>query len=234
MHRESAPADASVAIDTWVNQHAVVMLVATAIAAATRTTAPIAAAAVLSFAMYAYLGRATLMATPPYGGYANRLTALRLGLVIGAALLMRRLPAPTVLLLFTANVALDVADGYVARRRREATHFGAALDREADAVFVLVAYLYFFTVRSTVWVLVPALLPYVFRLVVWTLRDVSAHQHKRRYATVLAGVNYACLLAAVAAQDATQLRILAISAGLVIASFIISFWDLRKHEYSFP
>jgi phosphatidylglycerophosphate synthase len=220
-------------LSPWLSRHAVVMLVAVAMAVVLRSGLWVALAALASFAELGYRERAQLTLLEPYGGYANQLTALRLGLLLTAAVLMNQLPDAWLWLLLAANVVVDVADGHVARRTKQVSSFGAVFDREVDAVFVLVAYLYFFVVEGLpAWVLIPGLLPYVYRLSTLTGRSKPAPQHRERFAPVLAGTNFVVLLIAVGAPPAFQLRVVILSAALVGVSFLVSFVNLYRNGHS--
>jgi phosphatidylglycerophosphate synthase len=236
--RDSKPrtaTDETADLTAWLDRHAAVMLAAVLAAATLRSGAWVTLAGALSFAALWYRGRRRLAELVPHGGYANGLTALRLALLLGAAAWMTEMSAAWLLLLFTANVAIDVLDGYVARHAAQVTQLGAVLDRETDAVFVMVAYLYFFLVLGfSAWLLLPALLPYVYRLLAGTRRDSPTPDHRERLAVALAGVNFVALLIAVAAPARAQPYVLALSASIVAASFLKSFWNLYRHEYSIP
>lgn len=98
-------------------------------------------------------------------GLANSVTSARAGLA--AALLtpivhdLRAEPSWIVLLTALLLLALDGVDGWVARRRGEATPFGARLDMEADALLLAVlALLVWLSGRAGAWILLaPALRP---------------------------------------------------------------------------
>jgi phosphatidylglycerophosphate synthase len=191
--------------------------------------------AALSFAFLWYQNRAEAALARPYAGYANYVTLLRLTLILGVAVAMGGISRSFVLLAFAANVVLDGLDGYVARRNRQASDFGAAFDREVDAVFVLVAYLYFFLVHgAAAWILLPGILPYAYRLVVWRFGAAFSAEKKLRVAAYLAGLNYVLLLAAVAASTDMQLYVLIASTFVVASSFSISFWTFRRYAGSIP
>lgn len=147
---------------------------------------------------------------------------------------MPGLPGAWVLTAFSLNVAIDAVDGYVARRLGEATPFGAVFDREVDALFVLVAYLYLCLVRDLgVWVLLPGLLPYLYRLLVMAVSaPISAHD-KERFAAPLAAVNFLLLLAAVSAPAHAEL-IVGVSIAVVLMSFSVSFTSLYRHVHPLP
>ena len=218
-------------LSPWLSRHAAVMLVAVAVTIVLPSGIWLAVAALASFAELGYRERARLTVLQPYGGYANQLTTLRLGLLLIAAALMSELPDLWLWLLLAANVAVDVVDGYVARRTQQVSPFGAVFDREVDAVFVLVAYLYFFVVEGLpAWVLIPGLLPYVYRLSTLARRSKPAPEHRERLAPFLAGANFVVLLIAVGAPPELQLRVVLLSAALVGVSFLMSFVNLYLRD----
>jgi phosphatidylglycerophosphate synthase len=67
---------------------------------------------------------------------ANALTAGRLALAPAMALTLLCEETRWALVVFVLAIASDLADGHVARRRREATAFGGFFDHATDAVFV--------------------------------------------------------------------------------------------------
>jgi phosphatidylglycerophosphate synthase len=100
-------------------------------------------------------------------GYANLVTAARLGLVACVATLVV-LPASdriawTAVVVSTIAALLDMVDGWVARRTGTATDFGARLDMEVDALLILaLAVLAWRWDKAGAWVLVSGLLRYGF------------------------------------------------------------------------
>lgn len=220
-------------ITAWVDGHAAVILAAGLAAVSLGSGLPLAAAGAASFAAFWYQTRYAHSTEPWRNGYANYLTALRLVLILGAAAAMNRLPALLVFCVFAINIVLDVADGYVARKFGEATELGMVFDREADGVFVLVAYMYFILVEGVgLWVLLPGLLPYIYRLLTRPLRDPAAPEAKQRLAATLAGANYVLLLIAVILPPHVRTYVLALSAVCVLFSFCMSFRRLCRDAHS--
>jgi phosphatidylglycerophosphate synthase len=218
-------------LSPWLSRHAAVMLLAAGASVWLPSDAWVALAAAVSFVELIYRERPRFV--KPYGGYANQLTVLRLGLLVTAAALMSDLPSYGIWLLLAANVAVDALDGYVARRTNQVSPFGAVFDREVDAVFVLVAYLYLHVVAGLhAWVLIPGLLPYLYRLSTLTRRDRPAPEHREKLAPFLAGANFAVLLVAVAAAPELQIPLVLLSMALVGVSFFVSFVNLYHNEYS--
>ncbi len=68
------------------------------------------------------------------------------------------------------NIALDGVDGWLARRRNEATAFGARFDMETDALLILVlAALVWQLDKAGIWILAAGLLRYAFVLASYPL-----------------------------------------------------------------
>jgi phosphatidylglycerophosphate synthase len=215
----------------WVKYHAVAMIAATLFAGVSGSAVPVTLAAGVSFIALAHRLRTRLGPPASLGGHANRLTAARLVLILCAATLLTQVSHWWLLLLLGLNVGMDVADGYLARRYDQVSHFGSVFDREADALFVLVVYLYYFLAQGVAgWVLLPGLLPYFYRLLVWKLRGRDAYEGKQRHAAMLAGANYVVLLVALAAPAQPPTRLLMLSSGVVLASFGLSYLKLRADE----
>jgi len=234
-HYRTVTVDREAAVGSWLNIHAMAMLAAAFATAASGSALPIAATAAVSFSLLWRRASPRLAAAWPQAGLANLVTALRLALVLGIAAFIGRAAEQALLALFIANVVLDVIDGRLARSYGQATRFGAVFDREADATFVLVAYAYFHVAHDVpAWILVPGILPYVYRLAFWTVESSPSHGGRQRLAVVLAGVNYVLLVAAVAVAGEPRRYALAVSTTVVMLSFLVSFWNMRRNEYSLP
>lgn len=120
------------------------------------------------------LGAAPLLALLPRWlpgqrfGRANTVTATRLAFTCLLAAALGALPwsgalAWSLVALATAALALDGFDGWLARRYREATGFGARFDLEADALFMLVLALLVAAVgKAGPWILLAGLWRYGF------------------------------------------------------------------------
>lgn len=100
-------------------------------------------------------------------GAANAVTLARAALAVLLAALVGAAATPTLGWLLVglgaAVVALDGADGALARRRREASEFGARFDMETDALLILVlAALVWQHGKAGVWILAAGLVRYLF------------------------------------------------------------------------
>jgi len=103
----------------------------------------------------------------PRLGAANAVTLARAALAVLLAALVGAAATPALAWLLVglgaAVVALDGADGALARRRREAGEFGARFDMETDALLILVlAALVWQHGKAGVWILAAGLARYVF------------------------------------------------------------------------
>lgn len=124
-------------------------------------------------ASFALLGGGALLwlaareLSAPKFGAANAVTLARAALAVLLAALVGAATTPAVGWLLVglgaAVVALDGADGALARRRREASEFGARFDMETDAFLILVlAALVWQHGKAGAWILAAGLVRYAF------------------------------------------------------------------------
>lgn len=171
--------------------------------------------------------------TPP--GLANLLTLFRLLLLVTVLCLFGTLTPETAFAAFAGNVMLDVLDGRIARARNETDRFGSHFDMEVDAVYVLTAGLYFHLVAGiALWVVVPGLLRYVYRLAVWRLAGGDFAERRRQYAAVIAGASFTLMCAATLLPGPAQQLALASTTLLLCGSFAVSFAELFRHAAQRP
>ena len=160
-------------------------------------------------------------------GIANQVTLLRAGLVClasGALLAGGSSSASewSLVVLVAAALSLDAADGWLARRLRLASGFGARFDLEIDAWLILVlALLVWQSGRVGPWVLAIGLLRYVFVLASWylpALRGPLPPSRRRQVVCVQQSVTLlVCLLPPVGNLFAN------VAAGLALLALLASF-----------
>jgi phosphatidylglycerophosphate synthase len=160
-------------------------------------------------------------------GIANQVTLLRAGLVClasGALLAGGSSSASewSLVALVAAALSLDAADGWLARRLRLASGFGARFDLEIDAWLILVlALLVWQSGRVGPWVLAIGLLRYLFVLASWylpALRGPLPPSRRRQIVCVQQSVTLlVCLLPPVGNLFAN------VSAGLALLALLASF-----------
>jgi phosphatidylglycerophosphate synthase len=147
-----------------------------------RAAWPVGLGALLSFVGLLVLGR---RAWTPSGrfGMANAVTALRLLLTLTLTVLPWGMAASSVVALVAAVLALDLGDGWLARRRGDASAFGAHFDMESDALLVLVVTLRLWFVQGFgAWVLFAGLLRYLYVLWLWLWPGTGREAPRSRFA----------------------------------------------------
>ena len=169
----------------------------------------------------------------PRGGFgcANGITLARAMLIcpLAGALVLAALDAQLSWLFFAlALVAflLDGVDGWVARRRRECTHFGARFDMETDALFVLVLSLLVLNAdKAGPWVLLSGLLRYLFVLasLFWAPLRAPLPPSLRRKAICALQVGALVICLAPVVPAALSAWLAAIGLTALVASFV---WDV--------
>jgi phosphatidylglycerophosphate synthase len=185
--------------------HALAMLTASAAALATGSAWPATLIGAASLCAYVALHRERWTPTGRLGA-ANALTLLRL-LAISALPLLVRPPGPAAALLVLAVFALDGVDGWLARRYRDASAFGAYFDMECDALLVLSCALVLDqSGRLPAFVLLPGLLRYAYVVLLWLW---PARQPRTE-----------------ARAEAPRSRIGRYAFALIVVSFIVSLWPL--------
>jgi phosphatidylglycerophosphate synthase len=163
----------------------------------------------------------------PGFGIANQVTLLRAGLVClaGSALLIGQ-PSSTsgwsLAGLVAAALSLDAVDGWLARRLRVASSFGARFDLEIDALLILVlALLVWQSGRVGPWVLAIGLMRYAFVLASWPFPALGGPlppSRRRQAICVQQGIALLiCLLPPVGSAPAKAF------AGLALLALLASF-----------
>jgi phosphatidylglycerophosphate synthase len=182
-------------------------------------------------------GFARLRPRPAFGT-ANGITLFRSALI--AVLAGHAIEVPSsgdaawwiAVALATTALALDGADGWVARRDRTASAFGARFDMEVDALAALVlAAVLWQSGRMGGWILLIGLLRYLFVLAGWafpSMRRPLPPSQRRRVVCALQGVLLAaCLVPAWPAGVAAALGALALA--MTSLSFLAdTIWLVRR------
>jgi phosphatidylglycerophosphate synthase len=148
----------------WTLGHSVAMAALLGAAWAARASWVLAAGGAASLLGFVALGRGRWTVGGTLGP-ANVITLSRLLLVVVVASTPGAGPAEA--LGAIAVLALDGLDGRIARRRHEASEFGAKFDMETDALFIAVLCTKLAVVgRLGVWILVPGLLRYAYAVAI--------------------------------------------------------------------
>ena len=165
--------------------HAVWMLAASGLSLAAGSALPASAAGALSLCTSVILHRGRWTPSGVFG-VGNALTLVRLGMIASLGPLCLSPPGPVAALVVFAVFALDGVDGWLARKRGQASLFGAHLDMECDALLVLLCSLVLYQHgRLGAFILVPGLLRYgyvVFLLLVPAAGGEAPRSNLGRYA----------------------------------------------------
>ncbi|WP_022836045.1 CDP-alcohol phosphatidyltransferase family protein [Salisaeta longa] len=207
-------------IERWSLVNALGLLVATGLTLSSASMAPVA---LVGIGLLAGLGGVAREDWTPSGrwGWANAVTAAR-----AAAVAVLPLVPPTgIAAIGLVILCTDGLDGWLARRQGEASTFGAFLDKETDAFFLLMLCL--LAARAQVLpagVVAAGLLRYVFVLALfWLQPEAPTEQRSSAARYVFVAAVLGLLLPFVAPQAlAVPVALLALAAlGL---SFARSFW----------
>lgn len=175
-------------------------------------------------------------------GMANQVTLLRAGLVClaGGALLASGQSLTegwSLAALVVLALSLDAVDGWVARRFRLSSSFGARFDLEIDALLLLIlALLAWRSGRVDAWVLAIGLMRYGFVLAGHTLPWLRAPlppSRRRQAVCVQQGLTLLlCLLPPVDARTAAVAAVMALVA--LLASFAVDVYHLARLHRPVP
>ncbi|MFK7848647.1 MAG: CDP-alcohol phosphatidyltransferase family protein [Rhodothermales bacterium] len=147
---------------------------------------PLVFAGLASFGFFILKGKALWT---PHGGFgsANPITLARL-LLTCSLLFVGTGPYSGWIVFVVALIVLitDGFDGWMARRKSEASEFGEYFDKEADAFFLLIlCFLAFFQGRVGPWIVIPGLLRYAFVVVMVLMKPELDKEYRSRWARVI-------------------------------------------------
>lgn len=169
-------------------------------------------------------------------GAANSVTLVRAALTVLLVALLGVAPTPAlgwlVVGVGTAGVALDGVDGALARRRNEASAFGARFDMETDALLILaLAALVWQHGKAGPWILAAGLLRYLFVAASWVLPWFGAALPPSRRRQAVCVIQIVSLLGAVAPLVAPPWSAVLAGAGLaaLVWSFVVDVLWLARH-----
>jgi phosphatidylglycerophosphate synthase len=173
-------------------------------------------------------------------GPASWVTLARTTLAVGVAALTadsftQDTPVALLVTLAAVALALDLVDGWLARRTGTASALGARFDGEVDAFLILALSVY---VASTfgAWVLAIGAARYLFLAGEWLLPWMRAPLPERRWrklVTAAQGVVLTVAAAGILSRALTQALLVA-ALTLLAASFGECMWWLWRHRHAVP
>ena len=116
-------------------------------------------------------------------GWANRVTTVRFALALLLGALGFATPGWILAAVLGVAAALDLADGFIARRYGLSSAFGAAFDIETDALLTLIAETQLWQRgRAGAWILIPGLLRYAYVLALAIVPATAGHVRSSLFA----------------------------------------------------
>lgn len=206
----------------WSIAQAIIMLFLTGFVLLTNNMMIFTLIVFISFGTYFLSNYNTIKSFKPLGGYANWITFFRMLLLMYVALNFKIISHTSIILIFVLNILLDILDGIVARKFKTESIFGLYFDMELDAFYVCLASIILYLEGLTgCWIIWIGLLRYLFTFLVVLLNIDIKSEPKQKFASLVAGTLFWCLL--IPFFD-TQLNFILILASLmVVFSFIKSF-----------
>lgn len=214
-------------IKKWDYQHAFLMLFAGLATAFLHCLPILLIMATVSFLRV--IAKKSILSSFP--GYANLVTLFRLGLLILLSFFVFKLSAGFILLLGIIILILDGVDGYLARRFRESSDFGAYLDMEADTFFVCFFCTYYYLENLFGWwVLLPGFMRYLYVVFILIFKLQGRKEKSTRFAKTIAVILFSALLMPLILPRMIYFPAMLLASILVVYSFGISFWGIMGEE----
>jgi len=164
-------------------------------------------------------------------GVANGVTVLRIGL-----LFLLPLAAPYSVLLIALSLlvlVLDGLDGWLARQRALSSEFGAFLDKETDALFLLLLCgLAAFQGALPTWILGAGLLRYGFVVVLFLLPTPQKTESRSSLARYVYGCMAGALLASFLPYPSLYRPLVAVATAALLFSFGRSLWRIVAPQWA--
>jgi phosphatidylglycerophosphate synthase len=210
--------------ERWSLANAVAVFLATAGALWLRSLGPIVGVGVTMLGLLVVAERARWTPDGAFG-VANGVTAFRIGLLV--LLLPAAAAGPTMLIALSLLIlALDGLDGWLARRRSLSSEFGAFLDKETDALFLLLLCgLAAFREALPTWILGAGLLRYGFVVALFLLPTPQKTESRSSTARYVYGGMVGALLVSFLPYPNLYRPLVAVATAALLVSFGRSLWQ---------
>lgn len=165
-------------------------------------------------------------------GIGNGVTALRIGILGLLPLTASAGPWPLISLSLLF-LCLDALDGWLARRYRLSSTFGAFFDKETDALFLLVLCgLAAFRGPLSLWILGAGLLRYGFVVVLFLLPTPQKTEARSSLARYVFGCMVGALLLSFLAYPSLSRPLVAVATAALLVSFGRSLWRIVAPQWA--
>lgn len=211
------------AVKKWNNRHALIVLLAGTLTVFTHLLSILILTALLSFCTFTFLK----LKESRFPGYANMTTLFRLSLLFLLGFFLFQLSPWLIASVALIILALDGVDGYLARRFKESSDFGAYLDMETDTFYVcLFCTFYYLNHQLGSWVLLVGYARYLYVGLILVFRLQAKKEKSTRFAKTIAVTLFTALLLPLVSAPNIYKPAMILAAILVIYSFGLSFWGL--------
>ncbi len=167
----------------------------------------------------------------PWGGYANLVTLTRLFILIITACFYTYCSEWVLFAIFSGVIALDVLDGYLARKLETFSDLGLYFDMESDSLLVcLISMILFLEDYMPAWILIVGFLRYLNVFVFFIFQLKPRKEPKRKYASYIAGFLFFAVLMPFVLPQNLYFPIVTLASVLVTLSFIVSFIQYLNAE----
>ncbi len=184
-----------------------------------------------SFLYFILKNKVIFIRIKPFGGYANWVTIFRLSVLLAIGIFYSSYNNITIASVAVFALLLDGLDGFLARKFKTASNFGATLDGESDAFFVLLFSLVIYSLDYVGgWILYVGMLRYIYVLIcylVWQdVLDESVSYLRKTIAVVVMGA----ILTPFALPDPYYVPLLIVATIAITLSFAKSFiFQIKNH-----
>lgn len=221
----------SMNIKRWDTIHCMVLLVAAAAFVFTGNLLLIVIPAFASFVFLLYHRHDELKTLHPYGGWANRITFIRLIAIVALAFLHKNLSDLQITCWLGLLIPLDGLDGYLARKRGEQTLTGAWFDMETDVFFVcLASCLLFQRSYAGFEILIVGFIRYFYVTLVFILKLNHIPEKKTQIGPVIAVIVFITVSISFVLPDLVRKLTIYTALILLLISFSYSFWLLLNNK----
>lgn len=206
----------------WTTAMSVLTLCAGAISLWQKETLFLVLTNLATFGLYLAKAKSYLKNYPLKLGYGNWLTVARLVIVLLCGFFLNEWPTSLLFVLLFFAILLDGLDGFLARRYKHTSEYGARLDMETDAFLVwLLGVHHVSNGALPTWIIVPAAMRYIFGLLSLLLapaKELTSH----RFRASIAVVFFLSLLSPFILKEAWYTPVVNVSGGLILCSFGLS------------
>ena len=216
-------------IENWMTLHAVTLLSLSLLSLWISDRLPLLIGSIFSFAYFFLLHRRVRKSWRFVTEPANLVSGLRLLAVLFILWTFASLPKLTIAIIATLVLMADGLDGFLARKYQTVSDFGAYLDMETDALFVLsLCFILNQMALFGLWVLLIGLLRYGYFLSIRFFKPPEQKERRVFRARLIAVILMGSLIACFVLSPTLHQPLLVLASGLVIYSFADGFWAIWK------